>query len=345
MKIVILHNAVVDSDSPSDSDVLVQAAAVEAALVSLGHSPRRLPCTLNFELAHEALSHERPDIVFNLVESLGGSDRLAHLAPLLVEALDLPYTGVSAAAWHLTCNKPLAKQRLREAGLPTADWVVAKDPEWGGTAGNDGLKPPYIIKAVWEHASCGIDDHAVITAGDGSTIHEQVASRSRQLGQLCFAEKYIDGREFNLSLIAGSDGPRVLPPAEIDFSKFPAGKPKIVGYAAKWNAAAVEYKHTPRKFDFKPADAPLVDWLRTLAVQCWELFGLRGYARVDFRVDKKGKPWILELNANPCLAPDAGFAAALAKANVPLERAIAWILDDALHSTHHAPRDASSRGA
>ena len=77
-------------------------------------------------------------------------------------------------------------------------------------------------------------------------------------------------------------------------------------------------------------DTPLVDWLRALAVECWNLFGLRGYARVDFRIDRQGQPWILELNANPCLSPDAGFAAALAKANVPLERAIAWILDDAL---------------
>jgi D-alanine-D-alanine ligase len=323
MKIVILHNAVADSDSPSDRDVLVQAAAVEAALASLGHATRRQPCTLNFELVEEALSTDRPDIAFNLVESLGGSDRLAHLAALLLEALDLPYTGVPAAAWHLTCNKPLAKERLRAAGLPTADWAVAE------VCTDFVLAPPYIIKAVWEHSSLGLDDHAVITAGDGSTVREQIASRSRQLGQACFAEQYIDGREFNLSLIAGSDGPRVLPPAEIDFSSFPADKLKIVGYAAKWSETAFEYANTPRKFEFSKADAPLLDWLRSLAVQCWELFGLRGYARVDFRVDAKGQPWILELNANPCLAPDAGFAAALAQAKVPLDQALTWILDDA----------------
>ena len=324
MIIVVLHNAVADTDSPSDRDVLVQATAVETALRSLGHTTRRLPCTLNFELVEESLSDARPNVVFNLVESLGGSDRLAHLAALLLEALDLPYTGVPAAAWHLTCNKPLTKQRLREAGLPTADWAVAEGGE------DAALPPPYIIKAVWEHASLGLDDHAIIRTGDGSTVREQITSRARQLGQICFAERYIDGREFNLSLIATPNGPRVLPPAEVDFSKFPAGKPKIVGYAAKWEEAAFEYENTPRKFDFKAADAPLVDWLRTLAVQCWELFGLRGYARVDFRVDAKGQPWILELNANPCLSPDAGFAAALAQANVPLDCAVTWILEDVL---------------
>jgi D-alanine-D-alanine ligase len=338
MKIVILHNAVADADSPSDRDVLVQAAAVEAALKSLGHTTRRLACTLNFELVEEALSHEKPDLVFNLVESLGNSDRLAHLAALLLEALDLPYTGAPAAAWHQTCNKPQAKQRLREAGLPTADWATA------GGGEPAALSPPYLIKAVWEHASLGLDDHALITAGDGSTVQEQIESRARQLGQVCFAERYIDGREFNLSLIANGESPRVLPPAEIDFSSYPAGKPRIVGYAAKWDESTFEYENTPRRFDFAPADAPLVDWLRALAVQCWELFGLRGYARVDFRVDRAGQPWILELNANPCLSPDAGFAASLAKAGVPLERAIAWILDDALRPAAPAPPTPPSPG-
>src|SRR5205814_960608 len=81
------------------------------------------------------------------------------------------------------------------AGLPTPDWTLAEGCQ-------QALTPPYIIKAVWEHASIGLDDHAVITGGDGSTVCDQIASRSRQLGQACFAERYVDGREFNLSLIA-----------------------------------------------------------------------------------------------------------------------------------------------
>jgi D-alanine-D-alanine ligase-like ATP-grasp enzyme/ribosomal protein S18 acetylase RimI-like enzyme len=270
----------------------------------------------------ESLVDDRPDLVFNLVESLAGSDRLSHLAAVLLDDFDLPYTGSRAEAVHLTNNKPRAKERLRAAGLPTPDWTTADR--------GDILPPPYIIKAAWEHASLGIDDHAVITQGDGSTVTDQIASRARQLGQSCFAEKYIDGREFNLSLIAASDGPRVLPPAEIDFSSFPRGKPKIVGYAAKWEPQAPEFSGTPRRFDFAASDAPLLDWLRSLAVDCWRLFDLAGYARVDFRVDSRGQPWILEINANPCLSPDAGFAAALDRAGLPLDQAVQSIVDDAL---------------
>src|SRR5262245_13441489 len=126
MNVTILHNAVADTDSAADRDVLVQVAAVEEALRSLGHFVRRLPCTLNLEIVEESLTAERPELVFNLVESLGGSDRLAHLAAVLLDDLDLRYTGTPAAALHLTNNKPRAKDQLRAAGLPTPDWTLAE---------------------------------------------------------------------------------------------------------------------------------------------------------------------------------------------------------------------------
>jgi D-alanine-D-alanine ligase len=334
MKIAILHNAVAESESAADRDVLIQAAVVDQALHALGHATRRIPCTLDLEALEESLTLDRPQLVFNLVESLGGSDRLAHLAARLLDDLDISYTGTSAAALHLANNKPAAKQRLREAGLPTPAWSTVSGRAGAGLDGS--LAPPYIIKAVWEHASVGLDDHAVIRGGDGTTIVEQIESRARQLGVACFAEQFIEGREFNLALIAGGPNPHVLPPAEIDFSKFPAGKPHIVGYAAKWEEGAFEFEHTPRRFDFPASDAPLVDTLRGLALACWHLFQLRGYARIDFRIDKSGRPWILEINANPCLSPDAGFAAALSRADVPLVRAVEWILEDALSGPPHA---------
>ena len=324
LKVAILHNAVAADDAPADRDVLVQVAAVESACQKLGHRARAVSSTLNFEALEEWLSEDGPDVVFNLVESLGGSDRLAHLAAELLGDLDIPYTGTPAAALHLTNNKPLAKQQLRAAGLPTPDWTTS--------AKETPLAPPYIIKAVWEHASLGLDDHAVVTSGDGSTVAAQIESRSRQLGRPCFAERFIPGREFNLSLLAAAGGPQVLPPAEIDFSSFPKNKPQIVGYDAKWVTGTFEFDHTPRTFKFAAADAPLLANLAELATRCWSLFDLRGHVRIDFRVDGAGQPWILEINANPCLAPDAGFAAALTQAGLAIEQAVDRILADALRS-------------
>ena len=127
----------------------------------------------------------------------------------------------------------------------------------------------------------------------------------------------------------GPAGPEVLPPAEIAFTGYPEDRPKIVDYDAKWNPGMFGYDNTPRVFEFAEADTLLLEYLRSLALRCWRVFSLSGYARVDFRVDRGGKPWILEINTNPCLAPDAGFAAAASRAGIGYADLIARIVDAA----------------
>ena len=99
--------------------------------------------------------------------------------------------------------------------------------------------------------------------------------------------------------------------AEMLFVDYPAGKRRIVDYAAKWHSGSFEFCNTVRRFEFDETDRPLLAQLEDIARTCWRLFGLRGYARVDCRVDTAGRPWVLEVNVNPCLSPDAGFAAAV----------------------------------
>ena len=187
----------------------------------------------------------------------------------------------------------------------------------------------WLVKSVWEHASLGIDNDSLITWQGSRSMTAVLASRAPELGGTCFAEVFVEGREFNLSVLGGPDGPRVLPPAEIVFSDFEDGKPRIVDYRAKWDEASFEYHHTPRTFKFEDSDRPLLGRLTHLALACWRLFGLKGYARVDFRVDSRGLPWILEVNANPCLSPDAGFAAAVVQAGLTYGEAIESILNAA----------------
>lgn len=323
MRIVILHQFVSADASPDDRDVLVQAEAIAAALRRLGHEPIPLAATLDLAGCATELRRSRPDCVFNLVESLDGSDRLMTMVPALLEHLRIPYSGCSADAIWGTTHKLLAKSRMRAAGLPTPGWFSL----FSGLEGErQRLEPPYLIKTVWEHASFGIDDDALVTTGDATNVSTRLAERSRRIGRECFAEKYIEGREFNLSLLGAAAGPQVLPVAEIDFSAWPADKPRIVGYDAKWRDDSFEYRHTPREFRVAPADAELCDELARLSLSCWRTFGLRGYARVDFRVDAAGRPTILEINANPCLSPDAGFAAALERAGISYDEAIARLL-------------------
>ncbi len=327
LQVVLFHNAVSPDDSAADRDVLVQAEAIWRALESLGHSWQMLPCTLDLESARQGLEAARPDVVFQLVESLAGSDQLAYLATGLLDVLRIPYTGSPTEALFLTNHKLLAKERLEGAGLPTPPWIAAQGRAGRGSAFVPGAT--YVLKAVGEHASYGLDEHSLVQAATEMDLRDRLAEQSRRLARPCFAEQYIDGREFNLSVLASPEGPHVLPLAEIDFSAFPEGKPRIVGSRAKWLEGSFEFENTPRRFDFAAADGPLLERLAELARRTWRLFGLGGYVRVDFRVDALGQPWILEINANPCLSPDAGFAAALRQAAIPFEQAIQRILDDA----------------
>jgi len=169
-----------------------------------------------------------------------------------------------------------------------------------------------------------MDDTAVVDGG-AVAARAELARRAGRAGSPWFAEAFIEGREFNLGLLDGPNGPTVLPPAEMLFEDFPEGKPRIVGYAAKWHEDSFEYSHTVRRFDLPGQDGALVAEMSRQALACWRLFGLRGWARVDFRVDGAGRPFILEVNANPCLSPDAGFAAGLARAGIPFIEAVGRI--------------------
>lgn len=311
MKVVVLHDMVPPEATPDLADNLVQARQVLAALGRLGCRAQGLAFGPEVDQTRQALEELRPDVVFNLVETPLGMARMIHLAPLLLERLRLRYTGAGARGMLLTSQKLLAKKAMRDSNLPTPDWCGPRD---------DGLPfsplRRYIVKSVWEHGSVGLDDHSIIKPLGRAAMRAAIAQRGKALGGDCFAEAYIEGREFNIAILAGSRGPEMLPPAEITFEGFQPGKPHIVGYRAKWVEDSHEYNHTPRRFDFEPRDAELLARLKAMSLRCWRLFGLRGWARVDFRVDRKGRPFILEVNANPCLADDAGFMAAACRAGL-----------------------------
>lgn len=318
----VLHGAA--ADRPDETDTLVAADAVAGALRRLGHTSDIIHLGLDLG-ALEQLVERRPALVFNLVEALDGNDGLAHLAPAALDHFGLSYTGAGAEAHRLLLAKPLAKQLMRAAGLPTPDWSM----DGHGLASGDRV----IVKSTTEHASRGLDAASVVAA---EAADREIRAREAGFGGRFFAESYVDGREFNLSLLETASGLQVLPPAEIEFTAFPAGRPRIVDYQAKWDEGSFAFVNTPRRFDFPPADAPLLARLAELARKAWQLFGLAGYARVDFRVDAEARPWILEVNLNPCLTPDAGFVAAADRAGLDFPALVGAIATTAVRARRKA---------
>jgi D-alanine-D-alanine ligase len=334
MKIALLYGRI-DPAAPADeADTLVQVDAVRAALHTLGHATLDVPVSLDLGVTAAVLRAARPAMAFNLTESLEGKGCLIHLAPSLLDSMGIPYTGASAEAVLLTSHKLLAKKTLAAAGLPTPPWVTAAE----ALESPPPFPAPWIVKSVWEHASVGMEDSSVAATGPALAAEIRRRAVREPVGHL-FVEGFVDGRELNLAFLAGADPaePEGLPPAEMLFVGFPEGKPRFVGYKAKWDEGSFEYTRTPRNFDFPPGDAELLGSLTRVSRACWKLFELRGYARVDFRVDAGGRPWILEVNANPCISPDAGFMAAAQRAGLTMVEIVRRILADALRGRPAAP--------
>ena len=316
--IVILHNAIT-SGSLDEVDVLSQRDLVKAACLDLGYN---VECIESAEdpmgIATDIWS-KSPDMVFNLVEAVWGKGELIYVLPAILNALRVPFTGVSLEALFLTTNKLLTKNMLRSAGLSTPDHFTIYqlndlDPE-----------KRYIVKPIWEEGSIGILNDPVFTTKNKDMITWIKSLCNRHY----FVEEYIEGREINVSLLAGKNGPEILPIAEIIFSDYFKDKTKILGYRAKWVEDSDEYRQTSRAFGTLDAEPELEKKIKDLSLRAWDLFELSGYARIDFRVDEQQEPYILEVNGNPCISPDSGFVAAAEEAKYSQKTMIKRIIDDA----------------
>ena len=308
MKIAVLYGNLSEKKTLDEQDGLIQVEFVSQALLELAHDPIPVVFSLDVKETIHQLDKVNPVLVFNLVETVDGQGRLIHLAPSILDAMNLPYTGAGADAIYATSNKILAKQLLKGARISTPAFTTReKIRQW-----KLPLSRPSIIKSVWEHGSVGIGHDSVVFPQTSQQLLHEIDNRKYLLGGECFAESFIEGREFNLSLLAQNDSsiPQVLHHAEIRFNNYSRNRHRIVDYKAKWESESFEYRHTVRSFDFPDQDHPLLDKMEKIARKCWDLFNLKGYARVDFRVDETGHPWVLEVNTNPCIAPDSGFVAA-----------------------------------
>ncbi|WP_082176499.1 D-alanine--D-alanine ligase family protein [Pseudaestuariivita atlantica] len=322
LSIPVLHGAT--GNTPDERDTVRTALAVRDALVSLGGQSWLVTLDQGAD-SLDTLAAEQPDLVFNLVEAIDGLAGPAAAIPKALARRDLPFTGCGAEASWVCRSKVAQKVRMRSAGLPT--------PAWSQNGASLARAPKVIVKSITEHASIGIEQSSVMS---GRRAVQFIADRMAQTGDPHFAEAFVDGREFALSLLETDDDLRVLPPAETLFVGYGDDVHHIVDYDAKWVEDSHGYQNTPRRFDFPEADDALLEELQRLARACWDLFGLSGYARIDFRVDDTGQPWILEVNTNPCLAPDAGFMAAAAEAGLTFEAVIAKIVSAGLRTTKKA---------
>jgi D-alanine-D-alanine ligase len=292
-----------DGDAVAASESAFVANAVAAALAKLG--PVEIVKVADGDPEHlaRALKSCNPRVVFNLAEAARGIPELEACIAGILELLGLPYTGCTPQTLALCLDKPRAKALLAGSGIAVPVGAVLYD------AARDALPAleyPVIVKPAAMDASHGIEP--------GNVVWGEAAARAKaaelvaRFPPAAIVERFIDGREFNVSMVQvdRSAGPTILPLAEIDWQVAP-DVPRVLGFAAKWEEKSESYAKTP--VTCPAVVTPLLE--RRIGEICkaaYEAVGACDYARIDLRVDADDRPFVIEVNPNPCVSPTAGLA-------------------------------------
>ena len=322
MKIAILHAA--DALEPPEDPVLGQ---LEQALASSGHETTRVCVAGDPSPVIAALRGASPDLVFNVAESFGGKSSLESNVAALLNLLNCRYTGSSPAGLLLAGDKTLTKQMLRFHGIATPEFAMLYR---GALDSADALRFPVIVKPPQEDASLGITSASVVH--DIKQLFERIDGLQRTYQQPVLVEQFIEGREFYVGVI-GNAHAEALPPIELDFSGFPADRPRIASWEAKWGdeggGEGAEFAGT-KSVIATGLDPDLVQRLQQTAVAAFHALRLRDYARVDLRVAADGTAHVIEVNPNCYLESSAEFSQAAAASGLAYDALIARIVELAL---------------
>ena len=202
----------------------------------------------------------------------------------------IPYTGPGAKASQIAMDKVKTKMVLEMNGVPTAKWTLASP----GTEASP-LPLPVVVKPPCDGSSVGISK--VRAANEWKPALDAALAAQGGKGEV-MVETFIDGREMTVAVIDGAP----LPVIEI------CAKGGWYGYDEKYNSNETRYPFP---------DDPFLPLVQQIAVDAYRACGCRGVTRVDFRIDAKNRPFVLELNTLPGMTGHSLVPKAAQQAGIP----------------------------
>jgi D-alanine-D-alanine ligase len=319
VNVALLHTR--EAAEPPADPVIGQ---LHDALRGLGHEVRGVVVDLDVESVTAALRAHRPELVFNIAESFGGKSALESNIAALLNLLGLRYTGSSPAGLILAGDKTLSKKVLsfHQIATPRFAAMYRGAVEWAGD-----IEFPVIVKAPQEDASIGLTTKSVVT--DLKQLLERLDEIQTEFKSPTLVEEFVEGREFYAGVLGNADA-EALPLIELDFAKFPEGRPRIASWEAKWGADAAgsgaEYAGTQSVF---PSDVPeeLTRRIQSVALEAFHALRLRDYARIDLRVTASEEIYVIEANPNCYLERTGEFARAAERHGLAYDALVARILE------------------
>lgn len=329
-KIVVLYNTDYDAELKSSSALDVSAVEQSARAIAKALEDCKYDVTvvgLHGMEVFEVLGQVQamaPDLVFNLCESMNGIPTNEPTFAGLLDLFGIPYTGADLAGLAACLHKLRTKDILLGRGIPTPPHRYLADPGALEDVALDALDYPWFLKLAHEDASVGITEENLVKSP--AALRARAGAMMAEFKQAVLAERYIDGREINVTLLGTGATAKVLPLHEIDFGLMPADRPRIISYAAKWEETHVDYAGT-KPVPLRDASPAFIAAVSDVARRAFDALGLRDYGRVDLRVDRDGVPWVIDVNPNCDISPDAGVARSAAVAGMSYPQLIGEIAE------------------
>lgn len=289
---------------PSAVELDAAIGQVVEALQAKGHEPTTLAIHSDVTAIVAGLQQNKPELVFNLVESfdnniIGGQMGVAGILDLL----QLRYTGGGPGELYLQEDKALAKKLLayEEVLYPDyATFALGAEFETGSK-----LRMPLFVKPLRMDASLGIDERSLVR--NTKELMERVLSIQKTFGDAALAEEYIEGREFYVGVL-GNQEPIAFPPIEMDFSGLPEGSLRVMDSKAKFDESSDRYQGT--RAVVAQIGPDLTAQLQKTALDAYRALRVRDYGRIDLRVAESGEIYVIEVNANCYLERSSEFVLA-----------------------------------
>ena len=311
----------------SEREFLEQIVNIKKVLEKKYISVETLPINSNTRAAIKKINNYSPDVIMNFVESVEGNANLECYIAGLYDILEIPYTGNTLISLGNCLNKERAKQILQSHGIRTPKHFIA---DFNSIPSREelSLKFPAILKLAKEDASIGISEFSVVD--NYEALCQRLEYLFSNYNQDVIIEEYIEGRELNVAIL----GDKILPISEIRFDGLPDDLPKIITYEAKWSPESVYYKNTIPRCP-APLDEPVKERIEKMAKEAFEALECRDYARVDIRLNAKNIPYVIEVNPNPDISPDAGFIRSAGTAGISYDEVLYTLIRMALKRRHY----------
>lgn len=278
-------------DEEAEYDDISTVLSIKKALEEGNYQVTLLEATKDLPLK---LINNKFDIIFNIAEGILGRGREAQV-PAILNFYRIPYTGSDETTLCIALDKALTKRILSTYGIRTPKYQKVAASSWDSQIRNTEFDFPVIVKPNAEGSSKGISDVAIVSEYEelSNLIHNNITLYKQDM----LIEEYVEGREFTVGILGNGNDVKVFSPMEIVYLN-KNNQYNIYSYKVKQNYKELIGYECPANIN-KDIETEMIDTARKV----YEVLECRDFARVDFRIDVKGKVHFIEINPLPGLAP------------------------------------------